>query len=81
MTSELLFVAGFGRFQYWLVAACGLANASDAIEIICVSFLLPSAECDFKLSSVDKGWISATMFIGKTFMMEKRIWFMPLNRV
>ena len=58
------FVTGFGRFHFWLAVACGIANASDAIEILCISFLLPSAECDFKLTSVDKGWISASMFIG-----------------
>ena len=58
------FAAGFGRFHFWLAVACGIANASDAIEILCISFLLPSAECDFKLTSVDKGWISASMFIG-----------------
>ena len=35
----------YGRFHYWLAVVCGWANASDAIEILCISFLLPSAEC------------------------------------
>ena len=44
---------------------CGLANASDAVEVLCISFLLPSAECELKLTTSDKGWLSAIMFIGK----------------
>ncbi|XP_076309059.1 synaptic vesicle glycoprotein 2C-like isoform X6 [Tachypleus tridentatus] len=55
---------GFGRFQWLLLLVCGMANASDAVEILCVSFLLPSAECDLHLTSSDKGWLSAIIFIG-----------------
>ena len=57
--------SGFGKFHYWLLLVCGWANASDAVEILCISFLLPSAECDLKLTTSDKGWLSATLFIGK----------------
>ena len=57
--------SGFGKFHYWLLLVCGWANASDAIELLCISFLLPSAECDLKLTTSDKGWLSATSFIGK----------------
>ena len=47
-----------------MLLVCGWANASDAIELLCISFLLPSAECDLKLTTSDKGWLSATAFIG-----------------
>ena len=47
--------AGFGRFHYWLLFVCGWANASDAVEILCISFVLPAATCDFDLTSEDKG--------------------------
>jgi len=57
-------IAGFGKFHYWLLFVCGWANASDAIEILCISFLLPAAQCDLKLTSAEKGWLSAIMFIG-----------------
>ena len=57
-------ILGFGKFHYWLLLVCGWANASDAIELLCISFLLPSAECDLKLTTSDKGWLSATAFIG-----------------
>jgi VNT family MFS transporter (synaptic vesicle glycoprotein 2) len=58
-------IAGFGRFHYLLLLVCGLANASDAIEVLCISFQLPSAECELMLTNSDKGWLSAVMFIGK----------------
>ena len=58
---------GFGKFHYWLLFVCGWANASDAIEILCISFVLPSASCDLNLSSEDKGWLSAITFIGMLF--------------
>ena len=57
--------SGNGRFHILLVLVCGLANASDAVEVLCISFLLPSAECELKLTTSDKGWLSAIMFIGK----------------
>ncbi|XP_076309060.1 synaptic vesicle glycoprotein 2C-like isoform X7 [Tachypleus tridentatus] len=66
---------GFGRFQWLLLLVCGMANASDAVEILCVSFLLPSAECDLHLTSSDKGWLSAIIFIGLAWII------IPLNHV
>lgn len=63
---------GYGKFHYWLLLACGWANAADAVEIICVSFLLPSAECDLFLTSTDKGILSAVVFLG--MMIGGYIW-------
>jgi hypothetical protein len=62
---EALIKIGFGRFQYLLLFVCGLANASDAVEILCVSFVLPAAECDLNLTSADKGVLNAITFLGK----------------
>lgn len=56
--------AGFGWFHYWLLFVCGWANASDSVEILCISFVLPAATCDLKLTAEDKGWLSAVLFIG-----------------
>jgi VNT family MFS transporter (synaptic vesicle glycoprotein 2) len=70
MTFQLLFFfLGFGRFHYLVLLICGLANASDAVEILCVSFILPAAECDLNLSSNDKGYLSACLFLGRFFLM------------
>ena len=43
---------------------CGWANASDAIEIIAISFLLPSAECDLNLTYARKGHLNSILFAG-----------------
>jgi len=64
--------AGYGKFHYWLLWVCGWANASDAVEILCISFLLPSAECDLALTPARKGWLSAILFVG--MMIGGYIW-------
>ncbi|XP_032401425.1 synaptic vesicle glycoprotein 2B [Xiphophorus hellerii] len=56
--------AGFGLFHWLLLAVCGWANASDAVEILCVSFLLPTARCNLQLSSSDMGLLTASIFLG-----------------
>ncbi|XP_013128235.1 synaptic vesicle glycoprotein 2B [Oreochromis niloticus] len=56
--------AGFGLFHWLLLVVCGWANASDAVEILCVSFLLPTARCDLQLSSSDMGLLTASIFLG-----------------
>ncbi|CAF0814444.1 unnamed protein product [Brachionus calyciflorus] len=63
---------GFGKFHLALLFICGLANSSDAIEILCVSFVLPSAECDLHMSSADKGFLSSITFFG--MMIGGYIW-------
>ncbi|CAL8359050.1 unnamed protein product [Lota lota] len=55
---------GFGVFHGLLLLVCGWANASDAVEILCVSFLLPTARCDLQLSSSDMGLLTASIFLG-----------------
>jgi len=65
-------LSGYGKFHYLLLAVCGWANASDAIEILAISFVLPSAECDLELTSVRKGWLTAIMFIG--MMIGGYVW-------
>ncbi|MEQ2167391.1 hypothetical protein GOODEAATRI_003739, partial [Goodea atripinnis] len=54
----------FGLFHWLLLVVCGWANASDAVEILCVSFLLPTARCDLLLSSSDMGLLTASIFLG-----------------
>lgn len=61
---EAVEAAGFGAFHYGLLVVCGWANASDAVEILCVSFLLPTARCDMQLSSSDMGLLTASIFLG-----------------
>ena len=60
-----LYNAGFGIFHVFLVLVTGLATAADAVEIFGVSFVVPVAETDLKLSTSDKGWLDASIFIGR----------------
>lgn len=64
--------AGFGLFHWLLLVVCGWANASDAVEILCVSFLLPTARCDLHLSSSDMGLLTASIFLG--MMVGGYVW-------
>ncbi|KAK6985616.1 synaptic vesicle glycoprotein 2C-like isoform X1 [Biomphalaria glabrata] len=61
---EALHMCGFGKFHIFLLFMCGWAVSSDAIEVLSVSFLLPAATCDLSLSSDDKGWLNAVVFLG-----------------
>lgn len=63
---SFFFFLGFGLFHWILLVVCGWANASDAVEILCVSFLLPTARCDLHLSSSDMGLLTASIFLGNS---------------
>ncbi|XP_078322723.1 synaptic vesicle glycoprotein 2C-like isoform X2 [Crassostrea virginica] len=55
---------GYGRFHWLVLFLCGWAVSSDAIEVLSVSFMLPSAQQDLDMSSEDKGWLNAIIFVG-----------------
>lgn len=61
---KALLECGYGRWHWMLAMSCGLANAADAVEILCTSFLLPSAECDLQLTNLRKGTIPIVGFVG-----------------
>ncbi|XP_067091198.1 synaptic vesicle glycoprotein 2C isoform X1 [Osmerus mordax] len=69
---EAIEEAGFGLFHGLLLVVCGWANASDAVEILCVSFLLPTARCDLSLSSSDMGLLTSSIFLG--MMVGGYVW-------
>lgn len=56
--------AGFGKFHYYLLAVCGLIYLNTAVGITIISFVLPSATCDFQMTSKDKGWLTAVPMFG-----------------
>jgi hypothetical protein len=60
---------GVGRFQWTALAVCGLANASDAVEILALSLVLPAAEDDLHLTAAGKSALSSCIFIGERFML------------
>ncbi|XP_058794446.1 synaptic vesicle glycoprotein 2C [Phymastichus coffea] len=57
-------LTGYGRFHYFLLAVCGFVSTSEEMDVISMSFILPSAQCDLKLDTQDKGWLNSIIFIG-----------------
>jgi MFS family permease len=54
---------GFGRFHIAMVSILSLANASDAVELLSVSFILPSLSKD-TFSDTDRSVLSSAAFVG-----------------
>jgi VNT family MFS transporter (synaptic vesicle glycoprotein 2) len=69
---------GVGRFQWTALAVCGLANASDAVEILGLSLVLPAAEDDLQLTAAGKSALSSCIFIGepdcRCVVMSQDVW-------
>lgn len=59
-----IITSGFGKFHYSLLTVCGLIYANTAVGITILSFVLPSATCDFNLTSEKKGWLTAAPMLG-----------------
>ncbi|XP_050667071.1 synaptic vesicle glycoprotein 2B [Leptidea sinapis] len=57
-------LARYGRFHYLLLAVCGLVSTSEEMDVISMSFILPSAQCDLNLTTQTKGWLNSIIFIG-----------------
>ncbi|XP_046966523.1 synaptic vesicle glycoprotein 2B-like [Vanessa cardui] len=57
-------LTGYGRFHYLLLAVCGLVSTSEEMDVISMSFILPSAQCDLELTTQTKGWLNSIIFIG-----------------
>jgi VNT family MFS transporter (synaptic vesicle glycoprotein 2) len=55
---------GTGPFHWIAVSALGLANASDAVEVLCIGFILPEVDRDWGVSGPQQGVLSAAVFAG-----------------
>nr|XP_033332848.1 synaptic vesicle glycoprotein 2A-like isoform X1 [Megalopta genalis] len=55
---------GFGKFNLKVMAVCSLIFMNVAFSITSIGFILPSAACDFKMTTVDKGRLSAAPMLG-----------------
>lgn len=69
---EIIDSISIGIYHYYLLIICGLANASDAIEIMSASFILPNATNDLQLDDHRKGILGGIIFIG--MMLGGYIW-------
>lgn len=55
---------GLGRFQWQLLAICGLTWAADAMEVLLMAFALPGVSASFGIA---KGAPAATVLLSATF--------------
>ncbi|KAK2581324.1 hypothetical protein KPH14_008097 [Odynerus spinipes] len=56
--------AGFGKFNLKVMALCCLVYLNTALSICSIGFILPSAACDFQMSTIEKGNINIVSLIG-----------------
>lgn len=59
-----MFQVGTGRFQWLMLAICGLANASDAVEVMSVGLMGTAAEQDLQLDAQREGALNSAMLVG-----------------
>uniref|UniRef100_A0A0K8SSY1 Synaptic vesicle glycoprotein 2B n=3 Tax=Lygus hesperus TaxID=30085 RepID=A0A0K8SSY1_LYGHE len=69
---EAIDQTGYGRFHYFLLSVCGFVSTSEEMDVISMSFILPSAQCDLDLNTYTKGWLSSIIFIG--MMIGAYVW-------
>ncbi|XP_071449837.1 synaptic vesicle glycoprotein 2B isoform X1 [Hetaerina americana] len=65
-------MTGYGKFHYFLLIVCGFVSTSEEMDVISMSFILPSAQCDLQLNTETKGWMNSIIFIG--MMAGAYIW-------
>lgn len=61
---EALESVGYGRFQRKLLLICGLGWAADAMEVLLVSFAMPSMAKEWSLSPARTGLLATAIFVG-----------------
>eukprot|EP00960_Hanusia_phi_P000352 9744-Hanusia_phi.AAC.1 len=59
---DALDAMGVGAYQKLLMVVCGLANATDAIEILSLSYIIPEIETEIAAWSL--GALSSAVFAG-----------------
>lgn len=64
MINRSICSAEYGKFHYFLLAVCGFVSTSEEMDVISMSFILPSAQCDLNLDTQAKGWLNSIIFIG-----------------
>ncbi|XP_050419693.1 synaptic vesicle glycoprotein 2B-like [Adelges cooleyi] len=57
-------MVGFGKFQYYILFICGSLFVMFAVSVTSVSFILPSAQCDFDMTSTHKGLLNGASMVG-----------------
>ncbi|CAG9772484.1 unnamed protein product [Ceutorhynchus assimilis] len=62
--SEALSLSGYGKYNLYILLATGGCLMCVIIETMCMSFILPAAQCDLDLSLSQKGVLVSIGFLG-----------------
>jgi VNT family MFS transporter (synaptic vesicle glycoprotein 2) len=60
----IFWLTGFGKFHYYMLFICGTVYIAVSISLTSVSFIVPSAQCDFQMTSFRKGFLNGASMIG-----------------
>lgn len=69
---EVIEEIGFGRSQIFISIAITLVLFTVINETMGISFIIPAAHCDLKMSTSDKGILSGSTFAG--FIVSSMVW-------
>ena len=58
---------GFGKFNYALIVLTGAVLGCVFLETVSINYILPVAQCDLNLTTLDKGILSTIGFLGIIF--------------
>jgi hypothetical protein len=66
-------LSGYGKFNYLLLLAILPASLASIFSSSAMSYVLPSAECDLKLTMFDKGLLNSMTFVGGIPILINRL--------
>ncbi|GJN20728.1 hypothetical protein PR202_gb08139 [Eleusine coracana subsp. coracana] len=61
---DALLLSGFGRFQISILAYAGIGLIAEAMEMMLLSFVGPSVQLEWKLTSHQESMITSVVFVG-----------------
>lgn len=61
---EALASTGFGKYQFLVLGYSGMGWISEAMEVMLLSFVGPSVQSEWKLSSHEESMITSVVFAG-----------------
>ncbi|XP_011313814.1 synaptic vesicle glycoprotein 2C [Fopius arisanus] len=64
ITQDALNQTGFGRFNLKIFATCALICINGGLGLGNVGLIIPSAACDFKMTTVQKGYMAMVPVLG-----------------
>lgn len=67
---EAIQATGYGYFNILLMFIALPCCVASVFESASTSFIIPSAECDLQLSLVDKGYLNAISYAGKSYELR-----------